>query len=226
MMCAVAGVSAQENPEGVEVATSDNTLIAPTIGEEFPQISRWRFAVDAGYSYLTADIAEGAKGDSHDFLTKLRHGINYGGDIHYFPFPGNMLGVGMKFVGREYSTAMGQLSETVRINYIGPSAIYRMFDMRDRNAWIFSFSAGSFRMNDRLDDGGKPYEYLKAGFGTCMDMGYDIRLGKSKTFLGLKFSFAGAKFKIKTSDYFGADVENTERNQNFSAAQLGAGLRF
>ncbi len=184
---------------------------------------KWRFGVDAGYSYRTAKIVEGVNYDLRNFLNKMRNGVYYGLDVHHFSE--NDFGIGARITGRHYAYTQGGLGEKVDTYYIAPSMMWRVFDRRGRNAWTYGFSLGYIHLNDRLFVGGAQSGGInKGGVGSSVDLGYDIRLGEGTSFLGLRFAFSGGSIYLDPNEETAGNKEI--KGESLAAVEFGVGLRF
>ena len=177
---------------------------------------RWRFAVDAAFSYRIARADKSLTGEAKDFVNKMRAGFSYGADIHYFT--NDTFGIGAKFSGHRYSHSQWGLTSTVDTYYFAPSIMWRNYNRRD-NVWVTGISIGYLQYKESARFGADTGKFSKGGFGTSVDIGYDIRISKG-TFFGLKFSLVGGVVNL------GKDENGDNVNESLSAIEIGAGFRF
>jgi len=98
----------------------------------------FRFAVSGGWSYRTVSLSSSVPADFKDYMKKLKSGFNYElGLTYYFT---EMLGAGLKYneflssneIGDVYvnyldgTTEYGNMSDNIRIKFIGPLFSYRL----------------------------------------------------------------------------------------------------
>ncbi len=180
--------------------------------------NKWRVAVDVAYSYIYPELSDGMPTDrvSLEFAKKLRNGISYGISMTSFT-GGNNVGWGAKFAGNHYSHTMYTVSDKVNTFYFGPEFISRIPTINHRNAWIFSLSVGCVIYNEKVINTFTELKYTKPGFKSTAEIGYDIRLD-GNVFLGLKVAANLALVRYK--------IGNVNEMNNFSAIEIGGGLRF
>lgn len=213
-------LSAQENKQKNESSNSivvgrysgnDVQTLEPF--QELPSEKRVRFSLDVGYSYRIASIVKGVPREIKDLINKMRGGLVYGADFHYF-FDSD-LGIGAKYSGHHYSHSESGFKISTNTNYFAPSFVWRLFDRRN-NAWVFGTSIGYLSFREKYTG---LSDFSKGGLGSSLDLGYDIRLAKN-TFLGLKFSFIGGSVSV------GKDNAGKNVSESLSAIEFSGGLRF
>lgn len=175
--------------------------------------SRWRFGVDAAFSYRTAKAADGINGALKDFVNKMRPGIGYGVDAHYFVGRRREYGIGARFFGRYASRSEIALKDKQHTFLVAPSVIYRSFSKNNKGAGIVGVSFGYLSYNEKITMDGYSESFSESGVGSSVDFGYDFRLN-DKLWLGVKFSAVSGTVQI-----YGED-------ENTSSINLGVGLRF
>jgi outer membrane protein W len=184
-------------------------------------IPKWRVSLDAAYSYRTAETASGLDALTREFVDKLRNGVMFGGGVHYFPVESFGFGLQAEMTHSSYS----KKSATERINvlYVGPSGQWRGFDRRDRNAWIVGFSLGYYNYSEKFSYQSLSLIQSKDGLGALTEIGYDIRMGESNSFLGLRFSVFGGSFKVNDKS---VSASGKNEYESLAAIRIGAGYRF
>lgn len=187
--------------------------------------SRWRIALDGGYSrrlsQLSPDIDEFTK--SH--LKKLLGGLNAGLEATFFVAPN--LGIGLKAYdfrasNEEYATATfddgrqetGYLKETVDIAFAGPIATYRGYDREGNNAFIMSYGYGLAFWQDNASFVDENSNLKGVSTASYVFLGYDFRITE-KFAAGVGISAMAGSVKI--------DEDTTE---GLLHANLTLGLRL
>lgn len=178
---------------------------APSAGvvQRLYPVKNWRFALDFGYSYYSVRTSALPVG--------MRSGLYYGADIHYFW--GRFIGIGMKFEGNRYATSSFDVA--VDTYYVAPVFSCRVFSRADRNAWIFSLSAGYVSYNELSRS--TSASFSKGGYKFTSEIGYDIRMG-SNAFFGLKIA--------ATEGYIHVPHLGGSGMIGLHALELGVGFRF
>ncbi len=176
---------------------------AVAVQQMYP-VKDWRIALDFGYSYYTVY--------DPDLPSDMRSGFYYGADIQYFWW--RFLGAGVKFVGNRYARSTWDVA--VDTYYVGPVLSSRLFSRADRNAWVFSVSAGYVAYHERSRSTG--ISLNRGGFKMTAEIGYDIRIAGSGTFLGLKIA--------ATQGYVPVTFQGVSETIGLHALELGVGLRF
>jgi hypothetical protein len=187
----------------------------------FAEYQKWRFSIDAAYSYLTADTPMTGNRQLDDFFNKMHSGVAYGADVQYF-FQ-EVLGMGLRLGGHHHSNTKSVIKGRVNTFYAGPSIVWRKFNESGKGAVVLEASAGYVSYNEKTKgtitlDGENiniDENISKGALGTTISVGYDIRLGKGDTFLGIRVSLFGGKVTI-----------SDDSSKNINSIDLGAGLRF
>lgn len=169
------------------------------------QRSRHRMGIDITYSSRIGKPID-------DFAEKMRDGVSYGIDYHYFPM--KEVGFGVKIMGHNYSHEENGLKDNLNTMYIAPSISVRNYTKKNRNAWVLSFSCGYVGYFETISDGEYTDNVFASNLSATGAIGYDIRLGNGNTFLGLS---AGATY---------GHVPVRGYKESIMAMELGVGLRF
>jgi len=204
----------ESNPGSIVVSRydADMTEIPASGMNTIPEFRKWGFALDFGYSYRVGKVVSGPY---HDFYKKMRSGIAYGADIHYYLSRG--LGLGLRYTGHHYSHSDNRLSDKVTTNYFAPSFHWRNLNRSENGAFVLGFSLGYVHYSEKPSIIPK---IDKGGVGSTVDVGYDFRLS-GNLFLGLKLTFTGGRIKMDTMPGNTEDVY-----ESLNALDFGVGLRF
>lgn len=206
---------------GANAKTDEQPILQTQRIEPEFKLKKVRFAVDAGFSYRTAKLAneDMLTSEAKSFLEKMRYGAYYGASIT--PFFGKTVGLGAKFTGNRYYSKYPGLSYEANTFYVAPELMFRVPTKSRRNMWIFALSIGYVAYRDTIEasSGGITLvEKTKAhGYKDSIDVGFDIRL-TGNVFLGLKLS--------ATSGVANIIDDGTSYKESLHAIEFGAGLRF
>jgi len=205
---------------------------------EYGDYQHFRFALNGGYSYMTAKIAESVPAELKNYTKELKSGYHFGGDITYY-FT-ESLGFGGKCVVFKSSNSMnisiedtygdrvyGKMSDNITNLFIGPMFSTTFLDWNQNNAFILNLSLGymGYKNNGVLID-----KLIIKGntMGFSWDIGYDISLSE-KFSLGLQLSLtSGVLSKLKFSDGIRTETIKLEKgeHENLSRIDFSIGLRF
>lgn len=199
----------------------------------------FRIALNGGYSYQTAKIAENVPADFKDYVKKLKSGYHFGGDItYYFTEP---LGVGIKYYLFKSSNSLdniyiedgegnrtqGKMSDDLTITYIGPAFSTRILNHDKSNAFLMNVSLGymGYSNNKVLIDN---YKMTGSTLGLAFDLGYDIGLSKNVS-LGFQISMiSGTLFNYNWNDGTTKQTIKLEKGEyeGLNRIDFSVGLRF
>jgi hypothetical protein len=177
---------------------------------------KWRLSFDVGWTYRIATFSDTGDPQEMEYQNGLRSGFVYGFDIHnYFV---RDWALGLRFSGHHYA----HRDLVVNTYYFAPSVVYRHFTKSGKGAWVFGASVGYLDYNEKRSYfdyyGQHKVKYSNGAVGSTLDIGYDIRLGASDTFLGFRVTmFAGTVTET---------VEGQLTIIDLNALDLGVGLRF
>ena len=210
-----------------------------TLKDIFPH---FRVAIDVGWQYRTAKLADGMDVALQEHYRKMKSGFHYDLQVAYFfakfmgieamfsqQFFGNNLGYGSLTDKEGNLIGEGDFNEKVSFNYIGANYLVRLFDSNNKNSWLFSIGFGYMGYNDRLFFDNVERLKLTAGtLGSYMAVGYDI--GISENFgIGLKLSLLGGTFSNYKQTKNGITTNETLPEKTFEGlgtVRLSVGLRF
>lgn len=199
----------------------------------------FRIAVNSGYSYQTAKVAESVPSDFKDYIKKLKSGHHFGGDLtYYYTEP---LGFGIKYYIFKSSNNLdniyvedsngyrryGKMSDDITISYIGPSYSTRLINHDKSKAFLMNLSLGYMGYsNDKviIDN----YKMTGSTMGLSFDIGYDIGLSKNLS-LGFQLSFlTGTLFEYDWNDGTKTETINLEKGEyeSLNRIDFSVGLRF
>jgi hypothetical protein len=202
----------------------------------------FRVAIDGGWQYRTAKLADGMDAALQKHYRKMKSGFHY--DLHaaYFfiesmgieamfsqQFFGNNLGYGSLTDKEGYLIGAGEFNEKMSFNYVGANYLFRLFDSTKKNNWLFSVGFGYMGYNDRLFFDNVERLKLTAGtLGSYMAAGYDI--GISENFgIGFKLSLMSGAFRNFKQTLNGITTNETMPEKTFEGlgtVKLSVGLRF
>lgn len=206
------------------------TTTAATAATEFTapgyELSKWRFAVDAAYSYRVARKAENqidglAAGEWEKFVRGLKNGVSYGADLTYFFNP--LYGVGAKFAGNRYASKLHNMEDVVNTYYFAPQFVARMPTKNQKNMWIFALSVGYVGYHETVTINGMgPIDGMdvklgRGGAKTTAEVGFDFRVGKG-VFMGLKIVAATGAIQM--------NLGSETQKESLNAIEIGGGVRF
>jgi hypothetical protein len=203
---------------------------------------RFRIAVDGGWQYRTAKLAKGLDATWKEHQKKLKSGFHFDVQAAYF-FAENQ-GVELMFSKQSFGHNLGQgslidkngnligsgeLNEKITFNYIGANYVFRHFDSKKKNCWIFSAGLGYMGYSDRfLFDDVENMKMTAATLGTNLSIGYDIGLSENFAF-GFKLALMGGTFTNYKQTINGVTTNETMSDKNaegLGTIQLSVGLRF
>jgi hypothetical protein len=202
----------------------------------------FRVAIDGGWQYRTAKIADGMDATWREHYKKMKSGFHY--DIQAAYFFSEMTGVELMFsrqlfghsLGEGYLTDAegnfvdsGELKEKTAFNYIGANYLFRFFDSKKENCWLFSFGLGYMGYNDKFLFNNVENTKITANtLGYNLAIGYDI--GLSENFgIGFKLSLMGGTFRNYKQTIDGITTNETmpdKTAEGLGTLKLSVGLRF
>ncbi|HOS16887.1 MAG TPA: hypothetical protein PKX15_07765 [Bacteroidales bacterium] len=160
--------------------------------------AHFRIAINGGFTYRLAPIANNLSYEMKQYLRKLKIGYHYGTDVSFFF--SEHLGCGLKFTNfrsknqinnayvvlEDGSVLYGKVSDDISIYFVGPFFTSRFLHAKKRNALMLNFGIGYVRY---VDNAVLIYDYRIKGqtLGFCWDVGYEIGLTKNIA-LGLQLS--------------------------------------
>jgi hypothetical protein len=203
---------------------------------------RFRLAVDGGWQYRFAKLAEGMDPSLKNHYTKLKSGFNYDIQAGYF-FTENQgfeamfsqyffhNNLGSIFLideeGNAYFT--GSISEKIRFNYAGINYIVRFYGSKKKNCFLMAFGIGYLGYIDKLFfDEREEAKITARTLGVNFGIGYDIALSKYFS-IGFKCSFFGGYFKNYDLTIDGITTPETmpkNSSEGLGTIKLSLGLRF
>jgi len=205
--------------------------------EIFPH---FQIALSGGWSYRTARLASNIPSDFKDYYQKLKSGFHYDVGLSYY-FT-EQLGVGLKYneylskkeLGNVYitytdgSTEYGNMSDNIRVKFIGPTFNYRYFNTTKRNCFLMGIGIGYMDYRDKGFLVSSPVTIKGGTVGTYLSFGYDFGISENLA-LGFQLTFSsGTLSRITTSDGTSTQTVNLDNDQreNLSRIDLSIGLRF
>lgn len=205
----------------------------------YENYQHFRIALNGGYSYQTAKVAESVPSDFKNYISELKSGYHFGGDLtYYFTEP---LGFGFKYYLFKSSNSLdniyledtdgnrtyGKMSDDLTISFIGPSFSTRLLSHDKSNAFLMNLSLGYMGYsNDKvlIDN----YKMTGSTMGLSFDIGYDIGLSENLS-LGFQISFlSGTLFEYNWNDGSTTETIDLEEGEyeSLNRIDFSVGLRF
>jgi hypothetical protein len=209
----------------------------PKVREEFPRL---RIGANGGWSTRLAKIHEDVDDAQRNYLKSLKSGYNYSFDLtYYFSLQS---GIGAKYAAfrSKYGiedfhydlsngqTFIGELSDDITINFIGPFYSTRAMTKSKKNSFIANMGLGYVGYKDKVFILEENLTLTGSTFGLCFDLGYDIGISQSLA-LGIQLSVVtGNLTKYEISDGVNSQVVELDEDnyENLSRFDLSVGLRF
>jgi len=205
----------------------------------YENYQHFRIAINGGYSYQTAKVAESVPSDFKDYIKELKSGYHIGGDLTYF-FT-KPLGIGFKYYLFKSSNSVdniyledtdgnrtyGNMSDDLTISFIGPTFATRLLSHDKKNAFLMNLSLGYMGYsNDKVIID----KYIMTGstIGLSFDIGYDIGLSDNLS-LGFQLSFlTGTLFEYDWKDGTTTETINLEKGEyeSLNRIDFSLGLRL
>lgn len=205
----------------------------------YKNYQQFRFALNGGYSYQTAKVAESVPADFKDYVKDLKSGYHFGGDLSYY-FT-EALGFGLKYYLFKFSNNLdniyvedidgnrtyGKMSDDLTISFIGPSFSTRLLNHDKNNAFLMNLSLGymGYKNNKVIVN---DYIMTSSTMGLALDIGYDIGLSENLS-LGFQISFlSGALFEYDWNDGSTTETIDLEESEyeSLNRIDFSVGLRF
>lgn len=199
----------------------------------------FRVAINGGFSYRTAKLADDIPSDFENYMKELKYGYHYGLDLSYYF--SEQLGIGIKYsiykskneidnisVTRpDGSTQYGKMSDNISINFIGPFISTRLLNANKKNGLLMNLGIGYLGYKDYtvlVTD----YTIKGSTLGLCWDIGYDIGISKNLA-IGFQLSYM-----IGTLTQYDISDETTtktvklknDNRESLSRIDLSIGLRL
>lgn len=198
-----------------------------------------RVALNGGFSSHTAKVAENVPGIFRNYVSELKTGYHFGGDLtYYFTEP---LGFGIKYSLFKSSNSLdniyvvdingyrtyGKMSDDLTISFIGPLFSTRLLNHNKTNAILMNLSLGYMGyLNDKVIIN----KYIMTGstMGLSIDIGYDIGLSENLS-LGFQISYlTGTLFEYDWDDGTKTERIILEKGEyeGLNRIDFSVGLRF
>lgn len=205
----------------------------------YENYQHFRIAINGGYSYQTAKIAESVPSDFKNYISELKSGYHFGGELtYYFTEP---LGFGLKYYLFKSSNSLdniyledtdgnrtyGKMSDDLTISFIGPSFSTRLLSHDKKNAFLMNLSLGYMGYsNDKVII--DKYKMTGSTMGLSFDIGYDIGLSENLS-LGFQISYlTGTLFEYDWNDGIKTETIKLEKGEyeSLNRIDFSVGLRF
>lgn len=204
------------------------------VKNEYPA-PKSRIAFQGGFTYRFAKIPESQEKELVEHLQRLKTGYNIGLDFNFFWNPNNSVGFNGSFSQAESTLqdvalvdedgnilALGDMTEDIKLYYIGPSYFYRHIYDNSKIHLLSGFTIGYYNFSEMVDWLGESL-YIRGetvGFGFAL--GFDfatshiVAIGVQASVLFGKLN----KFKI------GNNVIELEDSESLSRVDLTIGFRI
>lgn len=199
-----------------------------------------RFAVQGGYGYRLAPLADDTPPALQEYSNNLKSGFSLALDAAYFLKPTWGLGLKYSRFGSEESmgnmqvtypdggSVQGTISDEISIHFIGPSYISEYAFRNPKHSMYGAISLGYLSYLDRAGMAQQVLEVKGATFGAALDLGYDYTVSKNIT-LGAQASLTGGslnKFQVKDGIHERTVTLEEGSQENLSRLDLTAGVKF
>lgn len=205
----------------------------------YENFQHFRIAINGGYSYQTAKVAESVPSDFINYMKELKSGYHFGGDLtYYFTEP---LGIGFKYYLFKSSNSLdniyiedaygnrryGKMSDDLTISFIGPIFSTRLLSHDKKNAFLMNLSFGymGYSNDNVIID---KYKLTGSTMGISFDIGYDIGLSENLS-LGFQISYLnGTLFEYDWNDGIRTERIKLEKGEyeSLNRIDFSIGLRF
>lgn len=197
--------------------------------------SKFRIALNAGFSQLLAKTAESVSAQNRSYITELKSGYHYGLDASYFL--SKDLGFGVKLnqfktsnSGTFYSEMSGTflVEDNISNTFIGPSFTAQSAGADSKHTFIINAALGylNYTNNGRSNTG---VLQLSGGtLGSALDVGYDLKLFKNFA-LGAQASIISGvltSYTLSNGNMSKKVNLNENERENLARLDLSLGARF
>lgn len=201
-----------------------------------PQVP-FQLSFGGGLTYRLAKAPPGLAPGLRTIIESGRKGVRVSADAHYFF--NEMVGLGLLYEGGFFkSESYAQLRDennqpvevylttNVKIHYIGPSLLYRLYGKDEKNQFVTGVSVGYAGLSD-YTTAGKGYLLATGGnLGLAYSLGYFAGINE-KVALGLQLSYVYALLsELRLSNGVSVERVKLPPNSRESLAQLGGSLRL
>ncbi len=173
---------------------------------------KYRIATNGGWSYLMAKTNQNVPSDFKQYISELKSGMHFSADAGYFWR--QHIGLGLKYSDFYTSNSLeniyitdnntgqtryGRMSDNIHNRLIAPMLYMRGYSKNEKIVWFANIALGY--MTYKNENTAIDRYIIKGGtFGSCLDLGADLKLSKNFYFgLGLGYT-AGALQKLKVDD--------------------------
>lgn len=200
--------------------------------------TKFRIALNGGYSYRLAKVADNTPSDLKEYVKGLKSGYNLGLDAHYFisswgfgatynMFNASNSIANVQVIYLNGNTASGNLRDDVTIQFIGPSIANRYITASQKHIFVSALAIGYVNYKDDVTFAGQN-KITGSTLGGGFDFAYDYQIAK-KIYIGAKLAFVGGV--IKKITYTVDDVTTTkelekDKYENLSRLDISAGIKF
>lgn len=200
--------------------------------------SHWRFGVNVGWSYQTADVSSSVPSDFKKYVEDLKSGYHYAFEVNYFIT--EPLGIGFKYVSFHTSNNMknifinknghtyyGNLSDNLSITFIGPAFCTRLYNTDKKSALLMNLALGYLDYHNKKEIV-VPITMSGSSLGLIYDIGYDIAISENYA-LGFQLSFlAGAlsSYEWKEGNTNSTIKLDKDSYESMNRIDISIGLRF
>ncbi len=200
----------------------ETELTSEDLDEAVVKLPSFRIAVNGGYSYRIAKVLDEYT-ELEPYIRELKKGVHW--SVSGIGYIDESLGIGLKYSCFNSENSMknveytniygvreqGNISDDIRIHFIGPVISARLYNHNKTNSWILSYGLGYMHYVDHTYVGGD-FKISGGTLGQSYDIGYDVGLSKNLA-LGFQLSFLSGKItKIKVSN--GYDTQSMKLDED------------
>jgi hypothetical protein len=194
--------------------------------------SRFRFSVSGGWSYRTGRLPQNISSAMSDYLQDLKSGFHYDAGVSYYF--SEHLGAGLRY--SEYLSSnsddgligYGNMSDHIRINFIGPVFSTRLFNQTKKNCLLLDVGIGYLGYRDKGVFALEELTLKGSTAGFYWNIGYDIGISQHMA-LGFQLSLLSgllSEYKRSNGTYTQVIELDKDTRENLSRIALSVGLRF
>lgn len=191
---------------------------------DYDNFQHFRFLINSGYSYNQIKIEDNKPPAQQDYVRGLNHGFHIGGDFNYYF--AEQFGFGCKYIFTHTASKVNaayfydsgvwyyvdNLSQSISINYIGPSFIVRLLNNSGKLGLFMSISMGYMGYSNRNIFNSISSNINSSTVAAVSDIGYDFALSENISFGIQVSSINGTLTSYKQS--FGSYSEEHELNSD------------
>lgn len=213
---------------------AQNTNLSPPKKNEIRYLEdhkKLRVSFRGGMGFLTGSSSGEVNSNLNSIREKLRSGVQYGADIHYFT--SEFIGWGLKFSSFQSSasTTLSVLqnngsstdkdyAEDFKVNFYGPSFTTRILSSNAKNVYTLGFAMGYVNYINNVNFFGNSFVAKSNALGLIWTAGWDLMITKDFA-IGMALSYT-----MGTLSNFKADGANSQQLTNLNETILSDISRF